>query len=119
SSATLTVIPSLSVTSPQSQTNYAGKNVSLSVTASGAAPIGYQWQKGGGNLSNGGAISGATTNTLNLTPAAASHSGNYQVEVTNITGSITSGVAVLSIVPVPLLGLSPGPGGASLSGGGG
>ena len=119
SSATLTVIPSLSVTSPQSQTNYAGKNVILSVIASGAAPIGYQWQKGGVSLSNGGAISGVTTNTLSISPAATTNSGSYQVVVTNNSGSVTSGVAVLSIVPVPPLALSLEAGPASLTGAGG
>ena len=102
-SALLTVIPALSVSSPQSQTNYAGKSVSISVTATGAPPISYQWQKGGVNLSNGGAISGIATNTLSIAPAATNHSGNYQVVVTNSSGSVTSSVAILSIVPVPRL----------------
>jgi Immunoglobulin I-set domain/Immunoglobulin domain len=106
SNASLTVTPSLSVTAPQSQTNYAGKNVSLNVTATGTAPISYYWQKGGVNLSNGGAISGATTNTLSIAPAATNNSGNYQVIATNSSGSVTSSVAVLSIVPVPQFALS-------------
>jgi hypothetical protein len=77
--------------------------VSLNVTASGTAPFSYQWQKGGSNLSNGGAISGVATNTLSIAPAATNNSGNYQVVVTNTAGSVTSSVAVVSIVPVPKL----------------
>jgi hypothetical protein len=106
SNANLTVIPAISVTAPQGQTNYAGKNVGLSVTATGAAPMGYQWQKDTANLSNGGAISGATTNALSIAPAATTNSGNYQVIVTNNTGSVTSSVAAVSVVPVPQFGLS-------------
>jgi hypothetical protein len=119
SSAALTVIPALSVTSPQSQTNYAGKAVNLTVTATGAAPISYRWQKGGLNLFDGGTISGASTNTLAISPASTANNGNYQVVVTNSTGSLTSGLATLTILPVPPVALSTGPGGASLSGGGG
>ncbi len=119
SPASLTVISPLSVTAPQSQTNYAGKSVSLSVTPSGTSPFSYQWQKGAVNLSNGGDISGATTNTLNLAPAATTNSGNYRVVVTNTSGSVTSSVAVVSIVPVPQFALSLGVSNATLSAPGG
>lgn len=119
SNAALTVIPALSVTAPQSQTNYAGKNVSLNITATGAPPISYQWQKGGINLSNGGAISGATTNILSFTPAATNNSGNYQVVVTNNSGSVTSSVAAVSIVPIPQFALSFISNNAALSASGG
>ena len=84
----LTVNSPLSVTAPQSQTNYAGKNISMTVTPSGTAPFAYKWQKGGVNLSNGGAISGVTTNTLSIAPAATNNSGNYQVIVTNTSDSV-------------------------------
>jgi len=108
SNISLTVGSPLSVSTPQGQTNYAGKNVSLSVTPSGAFPFAYQWQKGGVNLANGGDISGVFTNILNVAPAAVSDSGNYQVVVTNVTGSVTSGVAAVSIVPVPRFALTLG-----------
>ena len=101
SNITLTVPASLSVTTPAGQTNYAGKNVSLSVTASGTAPLAYQWQKGGVNLANGGELTGVFTNLLSIAPAETSDSGNYQVVVTNSSGSVTSGVAAVSIVQVP------------------
>jgi hypothetical protein len=94
------------VSAPAGVTNYAGKNVSFSVTGSGTGPLGYQWQKNTVNLTNGGTISGATTNILNITPAAITDSGNYQVIVTNSSGSVTSSVAPLSILPLPAVGIS-------------
>ncbi|HZV36851.1 MAG TPA: immunoglobulin domain-containing protein, partial [Verrucomicrobiae bacterium] len=115
SPVTLTVIPAVSVTSPAGQTNYAGKNVTLSVTATGNPPLSYQWQKGGSNLSNGGNISGATTNVLTIYPAAPSNSGNYQVVVTNNSGSATSTVATVSILPVPTFSLALGANNTTLS----
>ncbi len=119
SNATLTVTSPLSVSAPQSQTNYAGKNVNLSVTPSGSAPFGFQWQKAGVNLATGGNISGATTNMVSFAPAAVTNSGNYQVVVTNLSGSVTSSVAVVSIGPVPQFTLSLASGDAVLSGAGG
>lgn len=119
SNATLTVISPLSVSAPQSQTNYAGKTVSLTVTPTGSAPFSYQWQKGGANVSNTGNISGANTNTLTFAPAATTNSGNYQVIVTNLSGSVTSSVAVISIVPVPQFALSLASGNPTLSAPGG
>jgi hypothetical protein len=119
SNATLTVISPLSVSAPQSQTNYAGKTVSLTVTPTGTAPFSYQWQNGGVNVSNVGNISGANTNTLSFAPAATTNSGNYQVIVTNLSGSVTSSVAVVSIVPIPQFGLSLASGNPTLSAPGG
>jgi Immunoglobulin domain/Immunoglobulin I-set domain len=119
SPAALTVITPLSVSSPAGQTNYAGKNVSLNVTANGTPPLTYQWQKSGLNLSNGGNLSGATTNTLSINPAATSNSGNYQVIVNNTSGSVTSSVASVSILPVPAFALSLGTSSVALSAAGG
>ena len=118
--AILSLASALAVTTPGGQTNYAGHNVSLSVTASGAAPLAYQWRKGAVNLANGGAISGATTNHLTLVPAATGDSGNYSVVVTNSSGSVTSGVAIVSVLATPAFTLSPGAGGLmTLTGSGG
>jgi len=118
--AVLTIGSSLSVTTPVGQTNYAGQNVSLTATANGTAPIGYQWRKGAADLSNVGAISGAHTNTLNIAPAAMGDSGNYTVVVTDNSGSVTSGVAMVSIVATPTFNLSGSVGGTlTLTGSGG
>ena len=59
--------PSIS-TQPANQTVVAGGNAAFNVTAGGAPPLVYQWRKNGTNISNGGNISGATTNVLTLQP---------------------------------------------------
>ena len=119
SNITLSVPSPLSVSAPQGQTNYAGMDVSLSVTPTGTSPFGYQWQKGGVNMANGGDLSGVFTNLLKIAPAATTDSGSYRVVVTNNSGSVTSSVAVVSILPVPRFGLVIGPGGVVLNSTGG
>ena len=106
SPVTLIVASALSVTTPVGQTNYAGNNVSLNVTAAGSGPLAYQWLKGSIPLTNGGNLSGTTTTNLNLTPAGVNDNGNYSIIVTNSSGSVTSGVAVVAIVPVPSVAAS-------------
>jgi hypothetical protein len=92
------------ITAPPVATNtFAGKNISLNLTATGTAPLTYQWLKNGSGVANGGAISGALTNALNFIPAAANHTGNYSVIVTNLGGSVTSDVVFLNVAPLPAL----------------
>ncbi len=94
---------------PVSQTVPAGSTAAFNVTAAGTSPFSYQWQVNNGtgftNLTNGGQISGATTNVLTISGVAASYvqpnwnwAGNYRVIVTNSVGSVTSAPATLSIV---------------------
>jgi len=103
SPASLTIASPLSVSTPAGQTNYAGNNLSLSVTAAGNGTLAFQWLKGSTWLANGGNVAGATSNNLSLTPAGVGDSGNYSVIVTNLSGSVTSGVAVVSIVSAPAM----------------
>ena len=93
--ATLTVLapPDISVP-PQSQTVIAGTTVQFSVTASGTAPLRYQWRF------NDGDLIGQNDPTLTLNNIQAGQAGNYTVVITNIAGSVTSPVAVL-VVNVP------------------
>jgi hypothetical protein len=76
---------------PQNQTVAAGTNVVFSVTATGTAPLSYQWRKGGVT------IPGATNATWSLTNVQAAWLGSYTVVITNSIGSVTSSVATLSI----------------------
>jgi hypothetical protein len=85
--ATIPVI----VNQPVSQTVASGSAVTFSVVASGTAPLSYQWRK------DGGAIGGATSNTLSLTNATTVNGGRYSVVVTNTVGSATSSEATLSV----------------------
>ncbi len=100
--AVLTVwVPATITASPQSQTNVAGTIASFSVTATGTAPLSYQWQFNGGN------ISGATTTRLTLNNVQAGDAGNYSVVVTNMAGSVTSSVAVLTVLLPPSITAQP------------
>lgn len=96
--ATLTVTPLVapSITAPpQSQTANAGASVTLTVTASGTAPLSYQWMK------NGVRISGATSASLTLANVQANDAGNFAVVVSNDKGSATSAAATLTVNNAP------------------
>jgi sugar lactone lactonase YvrE len=77
---------------PQSQTVNQGQNANFTVTAAGLAPLSFQWKF------NGTAISGATASSYTVTNAMATNAGGYSVVVTNNSGSVTSVVALLTVV---------------------
>lgn len=76
---------------PTNQTVPAGSTASFSVSASGSAPgalegamaLTYQWRRNFVDLANGGRISGATSNTLQISNVAHADSGLYDCVVTN------------------------------------
>ena len=106
--ATLTVLlPPAIVTQPASASVLAGSNVSFTATASGTAPLSYQWLKNGVALANGGNVSGATTATLSLANASATDTANYYLTVTNSVGSITSSTASLIVLTPPTVSTQP------------
>jgi endonuclease/exonuclease/phosphatase family metal-dependent hydrolase len=80
---------------PQSQTVSPGSNATFTVTATGTAPLSYQW------LFNSNTISGATTNPFTLNNAQTTNAGNYFVLITNLYGSVTSSIAVLTVSNTP------------------
>lgn len=95
--ATLTVnVPPAITTQPQSQTAAQGQDVSFSVAASGTAPLSYQWFFNASPVAAAGR--GATGPTLALTNLTMNASGDYTVVVANAAGSVTSAVAVLTVV---------------------
>src|SRR5208283_4529937 len=61
------------------------------VTAGGTAPLAYQWQD------NGAPINGDTNAICSLSGIRVSDAGSYSVVVSNAYGSVTSGVAVLTV----------------------
>ncbi|MHB8524113.1 MAG: immunoglobulin domain-containing protein, partial [Limisphaerales bacterium] len=100
--AVLTVlVPPAITTGPVSQTVVAGTNVTFSVTATGASPLSYQWQF------NTTPIPGAIGASVTLANVQPSQAGNYTVAVTNAAGSITSAVAVLTILVPPAIPTEP------------
>src|SRR5205807_2315144 len=82
-------------TQPASQMVTAGQTATFTVTATGTAPVSYQWQM------NGTAIGGATAASY-TTPAttAADNGDQFTVVVSNAAGSMTSNAAVLTVTSV-------------------
>lgn len=92
---------------PASVTNGVLTTANLFVSASGTPPLYYQWFDGNDPLSDGGNISGSTNDTLTLTQLVHTNAGNYTVVVTNISGSVTSSVATVTVVGFAIAPLSP------------
>jgi alpha-tubulin suppressor-like RCC1 family protein len=90
----------------QPQTVGAGANVTLSVTAVGAAPLYYRWSFNGVPLTDGGSITGSQTSTLQIASAQKTDSGAYSVVITNVAGTASS-VAQLAVVPLPVFTIQP------------
>ncbi|HWY73995.1 MAG TPA: HYR domain-containing protein [Verrucomicrobiae bacterium] len=91
--ATLTVeVPAYIITQPQSQTVLPGSNATFSVIVTGTPPFSYQWYSNGISLG-----SAATGTNYTVTNAKFGSPSSFEVVVTNVTGSVTSQVAVLSV----------------------
>jgi hypothetical protein len=84
-------------TQPTAQSVSAGASAVFSVAVSGSPSISYVWRKDTVNLTNGGSISGADSDTLTISPAGAGDAGSYDVVVTNDCGSVTSDAAGLTV----------------------
>ncbi len=77
---------------PQSLTRAAGQAASFSVSASGSAPLTFQWQRDGADLP------GATGATLSLPAVTMADDGaRFRVVVHNAFGAATSGEARLTV----------------------
>lgn len=79
---------------PASQSVTVGSAATFSVTATGSAPLAYQWRK------NGAAISGATSSSYRIAATSTTDNGaTFSVVVSNSAGSSTSSAATLSVNP--------------------
>src|SRR2546425_601569 len=99
--ATLTVsaapVAPAITTQPVNQTVTAGQAATLTVTASGTAPLSYQWQKNAVN------IAGATAASYTTPVTTTSDSGStFAVVVSNTAGTVTSSTATLTVNPAPV-----------------
>src|SRR5947208_1144635 len=84
-------------TQPASQMVVAGQTATFTVTATGTAPVSYQWQ------SNGTAIGGATAASYTTPATTTSDNGNqFTVVVSNAAGSVTSNAAALTVNSAPV-----------------
>jgi hypothetical protein len=99
---TVTNIPPPVITvPPTNQTVSVNVDAELRVTATGTAPLYYQWQKDGTNLVSGH-FGGVTNFVLLIFSAQTNDSGNYTVIVTNSGGAVTSSPpAILTVSNFP------------------
>lgn len=82
------------VTQPAALLVSAGERANFAVTASGAAPLAFQW------LRNGVAIAGATASSYTTAATTLNDNGSsYSVQVSNGRGQAVSNGAALQVVP--------------------
>ncbi len=96
------------VLQPVDQTVSAGATAVFEVEAQGAAPLTYQWLRGGLPLTDDGRITGSASATLEIMDAQSSDAGVYSVAVSNPYGSTNSAGALLTIVPTNMANVPAG-----------
>ena len=79
---------------PANQTVTVGQTATFSVTATGTAPLSYQWQKNSANITGATAASYTTPATVTTDSGA-----KFDVIVSNAAGSQTSATAILTVNP--------------------
>src|SRR6185503_58651 len=101
--ATLTVNAPPAITAqPTDQTVAQGQSATFLFTATGSAPLSFQWQRNQVN------ISGATSASYTLTSAAFADNGaKFRCVVTNAFGSATSNEATLTVNEPPAITAQP------------
>jgi hypothetical protein len=82
-------------TQPVSTVAFTGGDATFAVTATGSAPLAYQWQHTSANLS------GQTGSSLALTALASANAGSYRVIVSAFASSVTSSVVTLTLTNPP------------------
>jgi len=85
------------VSAPTPQTVAAGGTATFTVSATGTAPLSYQWRR------NGQVIAGETNSTLVLSNLAYLAHGQYSVDVTNSAGATASPEALLNVLIAPFI----------------
>ena len=83
---------------PQSRTNFTTTTATFSVTATGTAPLSYQWRSNSIGLAEGGRFGGVTNSLLSITGVQTNDAADYTVVLTNALGAVTSTVARLTVV---------------------
>jgi len=77
---------------PYSRPVHAGSNSTLTAFAVGAPPLSYQWQLDGVDIDD------ATNANFTVSDATLASIGGYRCIITNVSGSVTSAVANVSVV---------------------
>jgi hypothetical protein len=86
--------PPIITTQPASTTNYISASSTFEVEAAGNG-LSYQW------LSNNVPLSGQSLSNLTVGPLVLADAANYQVEVQNSYGSVTSSIAKVTLLAAP------------------
>ncbi len=87
-----------SITSqPQPRTVNFGTSATLTVTASGTAPLSYQWYRGSPGTTTS-PVAGATSSSVTVTPGVTT---SFWVRVTNSCGTANSAAATVTVIPAP------------------
>jgi hypothetical protein len=94
------VAPQLTV-QPQNQTVIAFQPAAFMATATGDAPLRYQWEF------NGSAIANANGPTLTLSSVQPEDFGEYRVTIFNTAGAITSSNALLNVLIPATIAVQP------------
>jgi hypothetical protein len=71
----------------------------FAVAATGSGTLSYQWRRSGVNLTNGGNISGAFTNTLTINPVTLNDVHAYDCVVSGACGAVRSDPAAPRVTP--------------------
>lgn len=83
--------PPVITTQPVAQIVAGGGAFTLSVAATGSAPLSYQWSR------NGASLAGATNASLSVSNAQWANAGRYSVTVSNAGGAATSATVDVSL----------------------
>jgi alpha-tubulin suppressor-like RCC1 family protein len=92
---------------PISRTNNGATTATFSVLVHSNSVVSYQWQKNGTPLFDGGNVSGTTTATLTVTNVGLTDVANYSVVASSFAGSVTSSIAGLTVITVPIITSQP------------
>ena len=97
------IVPAFDLPSIQGQSGYetvtAGDTATFTVTANGAAPLGFQWFLNGASLADNGRITGSFTSTLTVSNAQVADAGYYTVLVYNAYAQTDSQQSLLTVRP--------------------
>lgn len=94
-SGTIIPVPVNITAQPQSLTVTQGTDATFSISATGTAPLSYQWQFASTNIPS------ATNSTYTRSNAQPADAGNYSVIVSNIAGATNSALATLAVLVPP------------------
>jgi len=92
---TATIVPPSVIQQPDGL-NSTCTPVSFTVQAGGTA-VTYRWRRDGQPLTDGGNISGATTDRLSINPVSPPDAGSYDVVLSNVCATVASAPAVLVV----------------------